>query len=813
MEISTFDQFVSWNGLGNITITTGLSISIGYIPITLNTELIIDGKNNTLEINDLSWGGLFLINGIAKITIKNLTILFKNETYISDNCGSIIGDCSNSGSSYLLSIQQCNVVGNLYKITGLNSGGIVGINTIANIVNCYTNGMIMGQNSGGIAGANFTGNIMGCLTTGRITGNCSGGITGLNTNTNMVSNSISFSYTTGNIGTRENNNYTNANRGGICGGGSTGGIIHNCYTIGTIYDNAGGIIGGGIIGEDKVPKCAIINCYIFGEIDNSSGKNTGAIGTINCEKVQMGFIYSLNASGIGAGYKQFVSRGTFLSQGHLGVGNSTQWTILPATLFNSFLSTHYKDPYGSKTEWMNIWCDSKGTTDPKETANPKMLTEPPILSYFYASPWNHRTYNDISMVGLQPNPPVPDPNPPVPDPNPPIPDPNPPVPDPNPPVPDPNPPVPDPPPPIPVPEITTQNLGDFTGGTDGTRTTFLRGNPFNLEGGYYLVGRGKNGMYYYYLKSPENISKLTTAVFSSDSLQNITREAIIVYPKRVKNDIYTIGGTFYPLNNSNSASIGNLTLNSNGIVNILATTTTPTNFTLKAVNAVGNSGKIIYPGIWYNLYSVAGVLSSYFLENTNLTDDASIIVNYASLDIMFIPVNTSTNPLTVWKNSACNSTNTTVNLGLQWFNSWVLEDSNSPNGCQGLSYLSDSSNNCFFSTNLMCTNKYLYSVGESTTPCKTYLGICTAENDVSPACVYNPNSGPTSSENPMICMTGPIPDDGGDSTETWEEWAKKYWYYILIVGIVILILIIAIIYYTFFSGSKEDPGTEMKENV
>lgn len=780
MNISTLPEFLHWNGVGNILLSKDFIITLDdvYTPITLSSELIIDGQGHSIQIDELEWNGLFLISGIAKVNIKNLSIIFTSKTNINNGSGGILGDCTNSGSSYKCVIEQCNVTGNTYQIVGQYSGGIVGNNAKCNIVNCYTNGNILGIGTGGIAGANFIGNITGCLSTGKILGPGSGGISGINTNSNSNSNTtynmILFCYTIGQIGASNNVNA----RGGICGGGSTKGYIYNCYTLGDLYDNVGGIIGGMYNGE--IPDCDIVNCYVYGIFRNSSGTVTGAVGSTGCDKVKINNVYSLNASGNNtpfdtnkSTYKQFVGRGIFITTNpnHLNFSNSSQWKITPLELFNIDKGSLSMRTTINHVIYDNIWCDSKENSDPKT-----MLTEPPMLTYYYKEPWNHRKFDDNSKVKpLQPSPdPVPDPGP--------------------------------TPPPIPQPTINVINLGDLTHGNDDIRSTFMRGDPYTTEIGYYVVGRSKSGSYYYLIRPLENVSEITKAIFTSTPFTEITRESIIIYPKKIKNEIYSFTGTYFPLITSTSTNLGNLYLDNLGAVNI--GTNDLTNFTLKAVDSNNNSGEYIYPGLWYNLYNSSGTLSNYYIESSS--DGNITTLNYGALDIMFIPINTANRPLNVWIKNQCDSTNTISNLGLQWFNNWVIGKEGSPNGCDGPSYTTAIMSNCFFSNTKSCQTNYLYKVGETSTECGVYLGFCKEENGIIPPCIYNPDGGPTSSQKPMTCSSSFVPDnpdvpDAG--SETWEEWFKKYWYIWLIVGIIILG---GIIYWLYKWSSSENPDYAQK---
>jgi hypothetical protein len=236
INISTATELSSLNTNYNIIIINDINITNNFVSIILTGKIInIDGGGNTIniDINNKIWNGLFKVNSANKIiTIKNLHLNFigtENPYNISNNNGGILGDCSSYNSNNQIKINNCSVTGNII-ISGTNSGGIIGMNSVCTIINCCTTCNITGKNSGGICGAHSNSAIRSSFSSGNIIGKGSGGIVGSNSICN-----ISNCKSTGNI---------DNGSGGIVGDKCAKGKISNCYSLGNIDNNSGGIIAG-----------------------------------------------------------------------------------------------------------------------------------------------------------------------------------------------------------------------------------------------------------------------------------------------------------------------------------------------------------------------------------------------------------------------------------------------------------------------------------------------------------------------------------------------------------------------------------------
>ena len=207
------------------------------------------GNNGTNIIMENCWtSGLitYWSGGIVGISSNNCTIRNCYSTgNIVEYSGGIVGN-----DSFNLNIYDCYATSGLINI---NCGGILGINcNNININNCWTVGNI-GLDSGGIIANNCSYiNITNCYNVGNILGN-GGGIIGNNCNYININNCY-------NIGPN-----IHAGCGGIIGNynGTYGNVIvNNCYTIGNIGNEAGGIAGNC---RDNV---IINNCYTIGIIQS-----------------------------------------------------------------------------------------------------------------------------------------------------------------------------------------------------------------------------------------------------------------------------------------------------------------------------------------------------------------------------------------------------------------------------------------------------------------------------------------------------------------------------------------------------------------
>ena len=259
IDVSTNETTTTYTLLSDLKIVSELQFSSANIPNTGN-NIVFDGNNHTITYDDgvLSNGLFKTYDSVSNdITIKRLTIKGGKTT---DDSGFICASRFGKRSSGEIIILNCDSSG---ELSGYNSGGICGISLGEEstgsiyIEHCYSSGDITGESSGGIVGA-YTGNqlygqlhILQCYTSGSITGLNSGGITGsyfgnTSTSTNDTTSKYALTlydcYSTGVIGTTNNNNR------GILGAYSANELegnmlIEKCYSSGNIIsENSGGII-------------------------------------------------------------------------------------------------------------------------------------------------------------------------------------------------------------------------------------------------------------------------------------------------------------------------------------------------------------------------------------------------------------------------------------------------------------------------------------------------------------------------------------------------------------------------------------------
>jgi hypothetical protein len=272
-----------------------------------------------------------------------------------DGAGGIVGSlaCSNTTNSQSITIDKCNYTGN---INGYSSGGIIGsYSSYATITNCVTTGIIR---NGGIAGryAGYKGlvTISLCRTDGDIgcsinanKENFAGGIVGDYAKTVTINKC----YSQGAIGIRDNDN---SPAGGIIGayaGFDNGQIsIIDCFSVGDIYKNCGGIAGP-FFGIKAGKAFDVTRCYSIGEIGANAGglfanglgqnaaytiriNNCGSIGRITQSDSggimsRQTFVLSKdNSNSITVQVRDSVSYGQFDARngnGYIGYGSDASW--------------------------------------------------------------------------------------------------------------------------------------------------------------------------------------------------------------------------------------------------------------------------------------------------------------------------------------------------------------------------------------------------------------------------------------------------------------------------------------------------------
>lgn len=168
---------IKWRDIVNINHTTDY--------FSLKPYEIIDGQCYTIDMEDISYAGLFTTSGIGTdintaSKIMNLGIL--NGFLNKDGCSFFYRQFQ-----HYVRIDNCFSTGPIGVNDGVtNAHGIScqlsGSPNACLVTNCYSTGDILGERSGGIAGLTFgyQGNgentIQNCYSTGNIIGNRAGGI-------------------------------------------------------------------------------------------------------------------------------------------------------------------------------------------------------------------------------------------------------------------------------------------------------------------------------------------------------------------------------------------------------------------------------------------------------------------------------------------------------------------------------------------------------------------------------------------------------------------------------------------------------------
>ena len=245
-------------------------------------------------------------------TVKNLKVTGSvSGSRRADNIGGIVGQ--NSGGS----VTNCTFSGSVNGRSATNVGGIVGQNGIGGSVTDCTNtssfnisgsgnfGGVVGNNSGsvtdcsnsggfsvpqtdppssasgnlgGVVGQNERGTVGNCINTGGIlyytdpfprgsfiSGNL-GGVVGSNSGNSSVTNS----YSTGNIGSDNNNTPASGTFGGVVGSNSGNSSVTNCYSAGGFGNFINSTVGG-VVGNNGA---TVTNCY-FLQTENVKGVGMG----------------------------------------------------------------------------------------------------------------------------------------------------------------------------------------------------------------------------------------------------------------------------------------------------------------------------------------------------------------------------------------------------------------------------------------------------------------------------------------------------------------------------------------------------------
>jgi hypothetical protein len=278
----------------------------------------------------------------ATNALANRVINCRSNGLISNNSGGIIGaDVGdfNTEQPTELTIIGCSSSGD---IGGSGAGGILGANSaiysgdvVITITDCYSTGNIY-QTGGGITGFktggatnitdpnNFTSNLTlkNCYSTGDILGDKAGGIVGSTAYGPLVSQC----YSTGDI----SGNYTGGIFGHGAGDQANNAVAINCYSIGLISANSGGIFGFDL----NVPLAVAQNCYTSGSSDISG--NNGIFPGISNDNPTDGDGYNpLNAN----------------NYSEANNGNSGTWSTANATASHLLGTPTPLVPYPSGAVW------------------------------------------------------------------------------------------------------------------------------------------------------------------------------------------------------------------------------------------------------------------------------------------------------------------------------------------------------------------------------------------------------------------------------------------------------------------------------
>jgi len=300
---------------------------------------VFDGNHHTIlnfsyksrTVRDAT--ALFSHVGIQGL-IKDLGLIGPNvDAGAGDNVGALVGE--NNGT-----ITGCYAHGGC--VSGRRYvGGLVGVNYIGKIINCYSTGRVSGNKSG-FSASKYIGGLVGfgpgsitrCYAGAVVTGDeYVGGLTG------YASGAITESYASGSV---TGGSYV----GGLVGNKS--GLITNCYSLASVTGRSpvGGLVGYNYSGT-------ITSCYAASKV-NGMADVGGLVGSI-----KNGWIYnsfwdkqtSRQSSGVGNGSNEGVS------------GKTTAEMQIEST----FVDAEWDFIGESENGIEDIWCICEGQKYPKLT--------------------------------------------------------------------------------------------------------------------------------------------------------------------------------------------------------------------------------------------------------------------------------------------------------------------------------------------------------------------------------------------------------------------------------------------------------------
>lgn len=239
-----------------------------------------------------------LVGSIFENSIISSCAVVGNVSGVMD-VGGLIGSDLNytTASSISCSTFSGNVSG-----TSNNVGGLIGNNTNSDVMNCSATAIVNGTDStyvGGLIGYNDTSYITSSYATGTVTGKVTnnvsyvGGLVGYNnssiTSCSAVATVSSAGITGGLVGKNESAAISDCSAGGSVSGtekngGLVGqnleGVISNSYATADVTATTDGAFAGGLVGYNKGNQDKsggiISNCYAIGTISNSAVINSGS---------------------------------------------------------------------------------------------------------------------------------------------------------------------------------------------------------------------------------------------------------------------------------------------------------------------------------------------------------------------------------------------------------------------------------------------------------------------------------------------------------------------------------------------------------
>jgi uncharacterized repeat protein (TIGR02543 family) len=249
--------------LGNNISLSGYQTGSGWTPISNESchfSGTFDGMGHKITglyiYTTNNYQGLFgyTYNAVIRNVIVESPNIYCGQAPSTSNVGGIVGVFYGSVGM----IENCAVVGGVVEGAGGHVGGVVGLVSNANIINCFgTSDAISARGAGGVAGALRSSSIMkNCFSTGNITGTDStGGVVGYidlsseMQNCYFTGNVSGTGYVGGVVGYVNDSEVRNCVflGGNVTASGSLGrvvGITYNSYTLSGNYANAAAVAGG-----------------------------------------------------------------------------------------------------------------------------------------------------------------------------------------------------------------------------------------------------------------------------------------------------------------------------------------------------------------------------------------------------------------------------------------------------------------------------------------------------------------------------------------------------------------------------------------